>query len=70
MIKNTIFILTASFVCCGLLTGQGSQLQSIEDVISGIDSLLQEIDGAVILQPKTICPLLLLKIGLSGQRMN
>ena len=46
MIKNTIFILTASFVCSGLLTGQGSQLQSIEDVISGIDSLLQEIDGA------------------------
>ena len=46
MIKNTIFILSTSFVCSGLLTGQGSQLQSIEDVISGIDSLLQEIDGA------------------------
>ena len=45
MIKNTIFILTTSFFCSGFLIGQGSQLQSIEDVISGIDSLLQEIDG-------------------------
>jgi len=46
MIKNTISILTTSFLFSSLLIGQGSQLQSIEDVISGIDSLLQEIDGA------------------------
>ena len=45
MIKNTIFILTTSLVCCGLLSGQGSQLQSIEDVISGIDSYCRKLMG-------------------------
>jgi hypothetical protein len=40
------FYITSLFICFGALSGQDSQLQSIEDVISGIDSLLQEIDGA------------------------
>jgi hypothetical protein len=47
MIRLTsIFHIFAIFLVHGILWGQGSQLQSIEDVISGIDSLLQEIDGA------------------------
>ncbi len=40
---SSIFAFTA---CCHITFGQGSQLQSIEDVISGIDDLLKEIDGA------------------------
>ena len=39
-------LLAFSLVSPAILFGQGSELKSIEDVISGIDSLLQEIDNA------------------------
>ena len=41
-----------------MLLGQDSQLQSIEDVISGIDSLLKEIDGvdATPVKPEPVIP--------------
>jgi outer membrane protein assembly factor BamD (BamD/ComL family) len=44
--KFPVFCLLASIFYFGTVQAQESQLQSIEDVISGIDSLLQEIDGA------------------------
>ena len=44
--KQLALLILASLVCSNISHSQGSQLQSIEDVISGIDSLLQEIDGA------------------------
>ena len=47
-----LFYITNSFLCCGALLGQESQLQSIEEVISGIDSLLKEIDSASNIAPE------------------
>jgi outer membrane protein assembly factor BamD (BamD/ComL family) len=44
--KQLALLILASLICSNISHSQGSQLQSIEDVISGIDSLLQEIDGA------------------------
>ena len=48
-----LFYITNSFLCFGVLLGQGSQLQSIEEVISGIDSLLKEIDSASNIAPES-----------------
>jgi hypothetical protein len=44
--KQLALLILVSLICSNISHSQGSQLQSIEDVISGIDSLLQEIDGA------------------------
>ena len=43
---NLLIVPYLFLVFPALLCGQGSELKSIEDVISGIDSLLREIDGA------------------------
>ena len=43
--KILILYLSVAAFCKLTLVGQGVQVQSIEDVISGIDSLLKEIDG-------------------------
>ena len=58
MIKKRLALYTVlSFFSFCLLSGQNSQLQSIEDVISGIDSLLREIDGVSTL-PGEVTPAL------------
>ena len=56
--KLLSFYVTFSIFCCAMLLGQDSQLQSIEDVISGIDSLLKEIDGvdATPVKPEPVIP--------------
>ncbi len=56
--KLLSFYVTLSMFCCAMLLAQDSQLQSIEDVISGIDSLLKEIDGvdATPVKPEPVIP--------------
>ena len=44
--KFPVFCLLVSIFYFSTVQAQEPQLQSIEDVISGIDTLLQEIDGA------------------------